>query len=84
MKSMKEQLLQGIPFPLNDTHELSLIAESDIDDLVDMLNDDEVTEFLWFAPAPEQFYRDYFTPMAEQNAQARQGKSETSNDAYHA
>ena len=73
---MKEQLLQGKPFPLNDTYHLSLISQPDIDDLVTMLQHEEVTEFLWFAPAPEQFYRDYFTPMTEQNTRALQGEAE--------
>ena len=76
MLHMKEQLLQGKPFPLNDTYNLSLISQPDIDDLVTLLQDEEVTEFLWFAPAPEQFFRDYFTPMAEQNAKALQGNGE--------
>ncbi|KEQ14613.1 hypothetical protein GZ77_09850 [Endozoicomonas montiporae] len=76
MKNMKQQLLQGTPLPLDDSYQLSLISKADIDDLVAMLQDEEVTEFLWFAPAPEQFLRDYFNPMAEHNEKAITEQSE--------
>ncbi|UYM17155.1 GNAT family N-acetyltransferase [Endozoicomonas euniceicola] len=70
------ELLRGVPCTLDDNYQLSLITEADIDDLVTMLQDDEVTEFLWFAPASEQFYWDYFAPMAAQNALAMSGEGE--------
>lgn len=73
---MKNQLLQGNPYHLNNDYQLSLISEPDIDDLVEMLKDDEVSEFLWFASAPEQFIRDYFAPVAARNAQAIRGRGE--------
>ncbi|MCW7551449.1 GNAT family N-acetyltransferase [Endozoicomonas gorgoniicola] len=76
MEIMIHKLLQGIPYPLDDNYQLSLITKADIDDLVMMLQDDEVTEYLWFAPAPEQFYWEYFAPMAEQNAMAIKGECE--------
>ena len=73
---MKETLLKGQAFPLDGQYQLSLLQPDDIDDIIAMLNDERVTEFLWFAPAPESFYRDYFTPMAERNVAAIQGEGE--------
>ena len=73
---MKQSLLQGTPVSLDDNHQLTLLLESDIEDIVTMLNDGQVTEFLWFAPSPDSFYRDYFMPMAERNAQAMSGDGE--------
>ncbi|MGI9276650.1 MAG: GNAT family N-acetyltransferase [Endozoicomonas sp.] len=73
---MKETLLKGQAFPLDDQYQLSLLLPGDIDDIITMLGDERVTEFLWFAPAPESFYRDYFNPMAEQNVAALEGEGE--------
>lgn len=45
--------------------DISLLHPGDIDDIVEMLKNPEVCRYLFFAPAPERVYRDYFAPIAK-------------------
>ncbi len=45
---------------------ISYLVEEDIDDIVEMLKNESVCEYLYFAPAPEEVYRGYFEPIARE------------------
>lgn len=49
---------------------LSLIQQGDFNDIVTMLEDPKVTEYLFFAPAPEEIYHAYFDSIIKNTAQA--------------
>ncbi|KEQ17673.1 GNAT family N-acetyltransferase [Endozoicomonas numazuensis] len=67
---MKKKLLNNCALPLQEHYVVSLLLSSDIDDIICMLEDEQVTRYLPFAPAPESVYRDYFAPIAKQNEAA--------------
>ena len=49
-----------------DWIEVSILKESDIDDIVQMLQNPKVYEYLYFTPGPEEIYRGYFEPIARE------------------
>ncbi len=49
---------------------LSLVTQNDLDDLVEMLQDERVTEYLFFAPAADEVYIGYFQPIIDEIKQA--------------
>lgn len=55
-----EQLKQGATCPWLSDLTVHLISQEDLPDICTMLEDPAVTEFLYFAPAPEELYREYF------------------------
>ncbi|MEI8608985.1 GNAT family N-acetyltransferase [Enterovibrio sp. Hal110] len=61
---------RGQAIPLMDGYTIALIQRSDLNDIIEMLGDPKVTEYLYFAPAPEDVYRDYFGPIIEGTAEA--------------
>ena len=69
---MLRQLLQDTSVALNDRFLLSLLRCEDIPDIIEMLSDPVVTEYLFFAPSPVEVYEGYFTPLAEAIDAARQ------------
>ncbi|MGI9283582.1 MAG: GNAT family N-acetyltransferase [Endozoicomonas sp.] len=75
---MKNNLLNNNSLPLQENYIVSLLLPADIDDIIDMLEDDQVTRYLPFAPAPECVYRDYFAPIAEQNESSLKAGTEPS------
>ncbi|WP_079253594.1 GNAT family N-acetyltransferase [Endozoicomonas arenosclerae] len=75
---MEKRFLAHSPQTLREGYLIKLLLPSDIDDIVFMLRDEQVTRYLPFAPAPESVYRDYFLPIAEQNEAALSGKAEPS------
>lgn len=65
-----KQLLQSQPFSITPLYHASLITTRDLDDIIAMLENPKVTKFLFFAPAPEAVYREFFSPIIEQTQQA--------------
>lgn len=61
---------RGQAIPLIDGYTIALIQRNDLNDIIEMLGDPKVTEYLYFAPAPEDVYRDYFGPIIEGTAEA--------------
>lgn len=43
---------------------INLLVKDDIKDIIKMLQNPKVTEYLFFAPAPEEVFKGYFEPMA--------------------
>ncbi|MDD1782719.1 GNAT family N-acetyltransferase [Enterovibrio sp. ZSDZ35] len=56
---------QGHAVSLKDGYTIALISDGDLDDIIEMLQNPNVTEYLFFAPAPEDMYRGYFGPIIE-------------------
>jgi len=65
-----EQLKQGNAIPFSDNLTIRLIQPSDLSDIINMLEDDRVNQFLFFAPADESLYQGFFGPIIENTGQA--------------
>lgn len=63
---------RGDAVALTDGFTISLIKSSDLSDIIEMLANPKVTEYLFFAPAPEALYRDYFEPIIDSTREAIQ------------
>ncbi|WP_051326428.1 GNAT family N-acetyltransferase [Aliagarivorans taiwanensis] len=63
-------LTQGQSFPLIEGYQVRLLSPTDMPAICAMLAEPEVNRFLYFAPADESVYYDYFTPQFEQMALA--------------
>lgn len=50
---------------LTAEYEAMLIGHSDIPDIILMLKDPRVQEFLFFCPSPDEVYEGYFTPLVD-------------------
>ncbi|MDN3612388.1 GNAT family N-acetyltransferase [Vibrio ostreicida] len=61
-------LKQGKPFPFHNKLAIQLIQQSDLGDIIAMLDDERVNRYLFFAPADERFYRQYFHSILENTA----------------
>ena len=61
---------QGKPIPLVGSLTIALIKANDLGDIIYMLNDPKVSEFLFFAPAPVEVYQGFFNPIIENTAEA--------------
>lgn len=66
-----ERLMLGESITVAPAINISLVEQSDLDDLIEMLSDERVTEYLFFAPAPEEVYRQYFQPIIDKSLEAR-------------
>ncbi|GAA5186695.1 GNAT family N-acetyltransferase [Ferrimonas gelatinilytica] len=56
-------LLNGDRLPLSGQYTLELLKPSDMPAICSMLADEQVNRHLFFAPASEQLYYDYFLPQ---------------------
>ena len=65
-----QKLKQGEAIPFNESLTIQLIQGSDLQDIIEMLNDDKVNQYLFFAPADNNLYEDFFDPIIENTAQA--------------
>ncbi|MGF1725638.1 GNAT family N-acetyltransferase [Photobacterium nomapromontoriensis] len=65
-----QDLQQGQAMALAPNISFTLIRESDMADIIQMLANPKVTEYLFFAPAPVEVYRSYFDPIIEATAVA--------------
>lgn len=65
-----QKLKQGEAIPFNESLTIQLIQGSDLQDIIEMLNDDKVNQYLFFAPADNSLYEGFFGPIIENTAQA--------------
>ncbi|WP_199452917.1 GNAT family N-acetyltransferase [Vibrio owensii] len=65
-----QKLKQGEAIPFNESLTIQLIQGSDLQDIIEMLNDDKVNQYLFFAPADNCLYEGFFGPIIENTAQA--------------
>lgn len=65
-----QKLKQGAAVPFNDELNIKLIQASDMDEIIEMLNDDQVNPYLFFAPAEESLYQGFFGPIIDNTLQA--------------
>ncbi|EOX4451113.1 GNAT family N-acetyltransferase [Vibrio alginolyticus] len=65
-----QKLKQGEAIPFNESLTIQLIQSSDLQDIIEMLNDDKVNQYLFFAPADNSLYEGFFGPIIENTAQA--------------
>ncbi len=65
-----QKLKQGEAIPFNESLTIQLIQGSDLHDIIEMLNDDKVNQYLFFAPADNSLYEGFFSPIIENTAQA--------------
>lgn len=63
-------LKQGGAIPFTDTLTIALIQAADLAEIIEMLNDDKVNQYLFFAPADNSLYEGFFAPIIENTAQA--------------
>ncbi|WP_228481382.1 GNAT family N-acetyltransferase [Vibrio fluminensis] len=64
------ELKQGKAVALSETLTIELIKPSDLAEIIEMLNDDRVNPYLYFAPADNSLYEGYFNPLIESTQQA--------------
>nr|WP_086941018.1 GNAT family protein [Thaumasiovibrio occultus] len=50
--------------------QLNLITRADVEDIIIMLDEPEVCEYLFFAPAPRSVYEEYFGPIVDLTEEA--------------
>lgn len=65
-----EQLKQGKTCRWIDDVTICLISQDDLSDIFTMLEDPAVAKYLFFAPAPEEFYRGFFEPIVKDTQRA--------------
>ena len=64
------ELKQGNAVAFGDDLTIALIQPSDLIDIIAMLNDERVNQYLFFAPADNSFYEGYFNPLIESTQHA--------------
>ena len=62
--------------------EVGILVEEDIDDIVEMLQDPKVYEYLYFAPGPDEIYRGYFEPIAKEIKEKKESGIVPENMVY--
>ncbi|NOH78765.1 GNAT family N-acetyltransferase [Vibrio sp. RE86] len=77
-----EQLRQGQPIPFGDELTIRLIQTDDLKDIIEMLGDDKVNKFLFFAPADDSLYHGFFDPIIENTAQSIKDKVWPDNPTF--
>lgn len=65
-----QKLKQGEAIQFNESLTIQLIQGSDLQAIIEMLNDDKVNQYLFFAPADNSLYEGFFDPIIENTAQA--------------
>ena len=63
-------LKQGGAIAFHHTLTIRLIQPSDLIDIITMLGDDRVTQYLFFAPADENVYQGFFGPIIDNTQEA--------------
>jgi ribosomal-protein-alanine N-acetyltransferase len=79
--SMLPQLQRGESISLTEDYTARLIEHADIPDIVTMLRDPRVQEFLFFCPSPDEVYQGYFTPLADCAAAFRAQAADASEES---
>jgi RimJ/RimL family protein N-acetyltransferase len=65
-----QKLKQGQAIAFSESLNIKLIQASDLPDIIEMLNDDKVNPYLFFAPAENSLYQGFFGPIIDNTAQA--------------
>ncbi|OAN18161.1 GNAT family acetyltransferase [Photobacterium jeanii] len=65
-----DSLKRGNAIPLTPELTISLIKADDLADIITMLDNPKVTEFLFFAPAPVEVYQSFFQPIIDNTTEA--------------
>ncbi len=77
---MLENLLKGKHVEILDKYSVQLLKTSDIEDIVNMLQNPKVTEYLFFAgKSRDELYRSYFQPIAVAMEKAIKTKEKPEN-----
>lgn len=63
-------LRTGKSIPLTDKYKILLISKKDIADIIETLHNPNVTEYLYFAPSPDEVYIEFFNPLVENTESA--------------
>lgn len=69
-QNLYKTLKQGGAIRFGDTLHIALIQPNDLADIIEMLNDDKVNQYLFFAPADNSLYEGFFGPIIENTQQA--------------
>ena len=69
-QTLYSTLKHGDAIAFSDTLNIALIKPTDLADIIDMLNDDKVNQYLFFAPADNSLYEGFFGPIIENTQQA--------------
>ncbi|MCL1146559.1 GNAT family N-acetyltransferase [Shewanella marinintestina] len=64
------QFKLGQAIPLTDSLTIELIKARDLSEIITMLDDPEVAEYLFFAPSPVEVYQGFFNPIIANTAEA--------------
>ncbi|MCQ1057264.1 GNAT family N-acetyltransferase [Photobacterium sp. DNB23_23_1] len=64
------KLKQGESVAFHQALTIRLIQPSDLSDIITMLGDEKVNQYLFFAPADESLYQGFFTPIIENTQEA--------------
>lgn len=51
------KLKQGEPIPFHGTLSIQFIRQQDLADIINMLNDEQVNQYLYFAPADDSLFK---------------------------
>ncbi len=70
MKEQNLKLKQGESVPFIDTLTIQLIQAADMADIIEMLGDDKVNQYLFFAPTDHSVYEAFFSPIIENTQQS--------------
>ncbi|MGF1689000.1 GNAT family N-acetyltransferase [Photobacterium japonica] len=65
-----DALRQGHAISLTDDYNMALIRPADMADILVMLDNPNVAQYLFFAPAPEALYHGFFGPIIEDTEMA--------------
>ncbi len=63
-----QKLKQGEAIAFSESLNIKLIQASDLPDIIEMLNDDKVNPYLFFAPAENSLYQGFFGPIIDNTA----------------
>jgi RimJ/RimL family protein N-acetyltransferase len=64
------KLKHGESVPFNETLSIQLIQQKDLVDIFKMFDDEEVNQYLFFAPADQALYQGFFDPIVEDTEKA--------------
>ena len=56
---------EGAASPFYNNLTIQLIRPEDLRDIITMLNDDRVNQYLFFAPAENDFFEQFFHPIID-------------------
>ena len=69
-KKLYSSLIKGNSIQLSESLFISLLTDTDFNDIVKMLSNKNVNKYLFFAPAPPEVYGMFFNPLIEEIKQS--------------